>query len=528
MLLDELTVYLALAAACFLVRVLPRLRLPDVLLSDTYFHLLCARVIRENGYRLPPRLPRIVLAHEHTYPFLYHYLLAALPLPQRLWLERSSGAIFDTASLVVVCVFMAGLEARGIAPGGPQVSWLVAVLFAFAPALLRIGSGPRAYNGNPRPAGQFLYLVHVVSAYWALSASSGIALTLSVLAGAAAVVTAKFSTQVLLFFAPFFAVIVSPAYLAIAGSSIVAAIVLSGGRAWRVLVGHYRHSRFYVSCLQSIFIQPVARSLRDYARSFADYSRALLTRGAYKLALEWYFTESHPLHLLLTVATPFLALPLIAGSGAPLTDIERFLLAWCLAAMTWFVLTKLKFLMFLGEGERYLEYAMFPALYLAVSLLWDRHPGWIYGYAAYSLLAAAFYIAYFHRRYTESAAGSHATERAFEQLNRMAPGVVLPIGSVHWKALYHAEFPVLTIGVNVDEALLAREEFMLVLGRYPYPSADFERIVERYNVAYIVSDPFSIRQYTERILRTPDEFHGRVRTLFDSSTLLVYQVLVRK
>ena len=75
---------LAIALAAFAVRAVPRLTRPHALDSDSYFHLCCARAIRENRLRLPARLPGVVLGHEYTYPFLYHWLLAALPERARL------------------------------------------------------------------------------------------------------------------------------------------------------------------------------------------------------------------------------------------------------------------------------------------------------------------------------------------------------------------------------------------------------------------------------------------------------------
>jgi hypothetical protein len=517
-------VILALGASCLLVRALPRMRLPHVRSSDTYFHLFCARVIREAGFCLPTRLPRILLAHEHTYPFLYHYLLALLPLRQRLWAERCSGALFDTAALAVILAFMAWLTGRDGATLDPRVPLVVAALFAFSPALLRIGSGPRAYSGNPRPVGQFFYLVHILSAYYAFFTASMPALAVSVLAAAAAIVTAKFSTQVLFFFAPFFAVLVTPWYLALPVLAVVAAILLSGGRAWGVLKGHYRHSEFYLKHLQRIFIHPVARSLRDYGGSVRAQAGQALRRRSIGDALTWYFTEAHPLHLLLTVYTPFLVLPFVAA-GAASSGADRFMLAWCLAAAAWFVVTKTRTLMFLGEGERYLEYATFPSLFLAVSFLWSRHPGWVYAFLAYSVVAAAFYLLHFHRQHAISEAGHEDSERAFDALNAMRPGVILPVGSVHWQALYRSNFPVLTIGVNLDETLLRPDEFMLVYGRYPYPSADFAGILSRYGVRYIVSDGPHLRHYVENILDSRQSFYDRVRALFDSPRLVVYEVI---
>lgn len=506
-------------------RALPRFRLPNVYLSDTYLHLHCAQLIREGGYKLPARLPRVLLGHEFTYPFLYHYLLALFPLRQRLWLERHTGAIFDTASLAVIYAFLEWLAGRGGAVLDSRAPLLVAALFAISPALLRIGSGPRAYNGSPRTVGQFLYLLHILAAYSSLTTHSPAAAALSALAGGAVVLTAKFATQVLIFFGAFFAAFVSVWYLALLAGAFAVALVLGGRRAWRVLVGQYRFSDFYFRHLQAIFLHHSARSLKEYGISLLTHVRDVLTRGAVRPALAWYFSEPHPLHLLITVYTPFLVLPQLAADYPAMSAADRFLFVWILAALVWFAATKSKPLMFLGEGERYLEYATFPSLALAVGVLAESHIGLIYGFLAYSAAAMVFYLTSYQSRFAGAHADFPETERAFETLNRLPRGVIMPIGSLHWQALHRTSFPVLTTGGNVDLSLLPLEEFMLVYGRNPYPSTEFARILERYDVKYIVSDRVHVRHYVENILRAPELFHERVKTLFDSPALVIYQVV---
>jgi hypothetical protein len=511
-----------LGIAAFALRAAPRLWCPHALTSDTYFHLYCARLIRASGFRLPHRLPQVVLGHEHTYPFLYHYLLALLPHGPRMRLERISSALFDAATLAAAAWFMLWLQGLHEWEMDSRTPLLVAALLAFSPALLRIGSGPRAYSGSPRPLGQLLYLLHILCAYHAFVTHSPVTLATSVLSGAAVFTAAKFSIQVLLFFAPFFAILVSPWYLALLLLSLAAALLLTGGKVWRVLVGHYRHSNFYVRVLQQIYLYPGIGSLKGYALALASRARDVIIKRTWKAALDWYFSEPHPLHLLLTVYTPFLLLPFLAEDSRSMP--QRFLLAWTVAALIWFVATKTRPLRFLGEGERYLEYATLPSLLLAVDFMIRIHPAWAYGFLAYSVIAAAYYVRSFA---VQNAAGESRfpeTVRAFETLDGMPAGVVMPIGSLHWQTLYYTKFQVLTIGGNIDETLLPRDEFMLVYGRYPFPSADFGKIVERYGVTYVVSDRLHIGHYAGKIFGDAGAFFGLLQPLFESPSLVIYQV----
>jgi hypothetical protein len=513
-----------IALAALAVRAAPRLALPHALDSDSYFHLCCARAIRGNRLRLPERLPGVVLGHEYTYPFLYHWLLALLPERARLRAERISSALFDTAAVLVVAWFSFWLAETRAWDLDPRTPLVATALFALSPALLRIGSGPRAYSGSPRPLGELLYLLHVTCAYHALATGAPATAAVSVLSAAAIFAGSKFSAQALLFFAPAFAIFVSPWYLALVTVAAAAAIALSGGKAWRVMVGHYRHSDFYVRHLQRLFLHVGAPTWRGYAAGLLAHAREAVARRSARPFVDWYFREPHPLHLLVTVFTPFLVVPFAAAAESG-TGPLRFLLAWSGIGFAWFVATRMRPLRFLGEGERYLEHALVPALVVAADFLLRSHPAWVAGYLVYSAGAAVAYVAAFRTRHAESEAGHAEAARAFAALGRMPPGVVLPIGSLHWRALYHAPFPVLTIGGNVDLSLLPLEEFMLVYGRYPYPSADFAGILERYGVRYIVSDPPHLRHYAEAILESSRTFHDRVRALFDSPRLVVYEVM---
>jgi hypothetical protein len=147
---------------------------------------------------------------------------------------------------------------------------------------------------------------------------------------------------------------------------------------------------------------------------------------------------------------------------------------------------------------------------------------WIF--LAYSLFSAAIYLWGYLRRGRQAEEAFEKMEQAFGELNRMPPGVIMPIGSFHWQTLYWSHFPVLTFGGNVDEELLSCEEFMLVYGRYPYPSEHLERILAEYHVSYLVSDEEHLAYYLKEILQVPERFYRRVKSLYRSPGLMIFQV----
>jgi hypothetical protein len=508
----------------FLVRALPRWRLRNVYVSDTYFHLFCAAVIRDHNFRLPQKLPRVLLEHDYSYPYLYHLLLALFPSRARLWAERLTGATFDTLALILVYGFTVwGMRQAPILEGALVPLW-IAALFVFAPGLLRLGSGPRAYNGSPRTVGQMLYLLHLLSAYYASVTQSLLALAISLIAGAVLIITAKFGTQVFVFFGTFFTLFVSPNYLLIGVGCLFMAWILSWGRSWMILYGQIRHSLNYFKNMQHIFLYPHVRSFKDYRSRVTNAIRTF----RWNVFLEWLlYSETYPLHIFITVFPQFFMLGYYLFKINRASSLNWFLFIWVCSGFFWFIATKWKPLLFLGEGERYLEYALFPSLFLAVQYLQVSAAGILYALLIYSIGCALFHARQFHKIYQPLNSDYAATETIFNSLDRSPLGTVWPIGSFHYQALARiAQHPILTHGCNMDERNLA--EIMLVYGNYPYPSDRFSEILQKYQVSYIISDRAHLKFYSEQILKDPKKIDSLTCVLWEVPSLVVCQVLENK
>lgn len=511
-------------AMAILPRALPRIACPDSIPSDTWFHLYCARAIREARLRVPRELPRIVLPHEHTYPFLYHVALALFPEPARRIAERWTGAVLDACLVLAAWLFATWLEGATGRDSGGLLPLLAAAVFAFSPALLRLGSGPRAYNGSPRVLGQLLYFIHITLAVHAWFADSIVSLTVSAVAGAALLLSAKFSVQVMLLFGLFVAALVTPLYLILLAAAIMLAHVLSAGRAWRVFVGHYRHSKFYATVLQRVFLHPHRQGFAEYwGRLRHHLAHALRSRQAGGV-WTWLLSENYRWHLLAVAFTPFLLAPVWLQDFPRMSGPERLLAAWALAGLAYFLVFQVRRLAFLGEAERYLEYALFPAVLLGLLSL---PPGWhwlAWAYLGYCLLAAWHFSREYVRRNADQSRDFPAAQRVCDALCALEVGVVMPIGSHHWEALCRTSFPILTIGVNIDDTLLPREDFALVYGAYPYPSSEFEAIVERFQVRYVYSDKASLDHYARNIVKDPDRVYSRLEPIAESQAVVIYRV----
>jgi hypothetical protein len=505
---------------CFFIRAYPRIKLKNVYASDTYFHLYCAKVIRDNKFKIPQTLPRILLPHKYTYPYLYHYILARFSESVRLIVERFTGATSDTLILIVSYIYTKVIIDEGAYALSFTDHLLIGILFSLSPALLRIGSGPRAYNGTPRTVGQFLYVVHAFSYYAYLKNHSSIELLTCIVSGSLIILTGKFSTQVMLFVGIGFSLFISSTYVYIFAGSFLLSIILSNNKSLRILKGQLEHTILYAKYFQSVFLYPHVRTFNEYRKSFV----IMWNQSTKKEFIEWFLVnERYPVHLLITVF-PHLVITLVLILGIDkLTAFDKYLFIWIAGGLIMFVATKIRLLLFLGEGERYLEYSVYPSLYLFVKYSLVYAPYAVILITIYYLYCAHIYITSFISKFSNQDINYKATAKCFGVLNTLPPGIIWPIGSFHFQSLVKsAGHEVLTHGANVEKKTM--EDFNFIYENYPYPSGQFNEIISHYSVSYIISDEAHIQHYKKRFMKNPNDFDDNTEVLAGSPILKIWKV----
>lgn len=518
-------ILVSIAALTFIIRAFPRILLPHVYGSDTYFHLHAARLIRQNGFRLPATWDRLFYGEVYDYPFLYHWLLALFPEKSRLWAERFTGAFFDTCNVVMIYLFTRWLTDEFSLAAGEHIALWAALLFSLSPATLRLSAGPRAYNGSPRVMGQALVMLHTLASFAALTTGHPLAFVVSIVGGALTVTSAKFANQVLLFFAPLFALFFDIRYSLLLLSSVGAAILITRGHAWAILSAQVKHSIFYFKYLQHDNLASRFRSLLTYWNNLKE----AVTSRRLGNVVGWYFAETFFSHVLLTVYPHlFLLLFFLPKILSNPSLIQRFMLIWAFAGIICALLTRLPALRFLGESERYLEYSMFSGLFLFAEHALNQNAVFLlYGYLAYSLAAAIYYQYKFNRKF-KTLNDNYQTDLAlFEALNQRPKGVIQPINIFHWQALYLTQHPVLSIGpagFRKGSQLIAYEEYKRVFGTYTFPPPDFATVWKEFDIRYLISSPAHLEEYRTKIIHNPTHFDNSVETILASDTIVILEV----
>ncbi|MFN6202366.1 MAG: hypothetical protein ACK496_07780 [Acidobacteriota bacterium] len=510
-----------LVALSLLIRAYPRIKLKNVYASDTYFHLYCAKHIKNSKYTIPLSLPRVLLPHRYTYPYLYHYLLSLFSDKNRLTVERYTGAVTDTLSMLVCYVYSSNISQYvhqvNIALNADLI---VMLLYLLSPALLRIGSGPRAYNGSPRTVGQLLYIIHVLSCYTYYKNGQVLQLAICLLTGALIIITGKFSTQVLLFFGVLFTVFYAQTYLLIIIACFVLSVLVSNGKSVRILLGQLEHTVLYARYFQSRFLYPHLKTFKQYR----DTVRIVCSNFNFKNCVEWLLVvERHPLHLFVTLYPHLIVLFFILIRGVAISDFDKFLLIWLMSGVLLYILTKLRLLLFLGEGERYVEYALFPSLYLFVKYTLLFMPAAIVVFLLYYIFCTVVYLEYFISRFKTQNDSWHSTSICYQELDKYPSGILWPIGSFHFQALVRSKnHLVLSHGANVEKQTM--DQFNIIYENYPYPSGRFAEIVKTYGVNYIISDEQHINHYKKCFVNNPGEFESLTELIAESPILKVWRI----
>ena len=501
---------------CLLLRLSPVIVRPHAKATDTLFHLYLARRIREEG-RAPLVIEKIVPDFINAYPYLFHRLLACFPLRMHGMVERLLPALFDTALLGCV-LWLATMLSQGL-PHGENIPLYAGIFFTFQPALLRYDAGPRLHYGSPRVMGQLLYALHGISLYHAWHSHSWTSLCVGVLTGAAIFSTSAFAIQTIVFFGLFLGLIVTPWYLAVLFLSFIVSGFLTKGRSWRDSRHNIHYSILYATQLQQRFVQRYHSPHRAYLQKLRQCLRNA-ARDPKSLFMHIYWVQRNPLNSLVFLYPECLLL--VGGIATGMAATWQPLYALPLAGCACMFLMETKPMMFLGEGERYMQYAA-PVLCVLTAQVAVQLPSAVMVvYALYGLGFWAAGMAAFWLLTKETAFDEKALKEFFTYANALPPGKTMHLGSFHWHNLYYGTHP---FYMPLSPALRGNDtRWQPLYDNYPLPNGDLERVLHLFPTEYIITDTVHLERY-KKLMPDPAYFERRCRLLHEVNGMCLYQVL---
>lgn len=339
---------------------------------DAYFFLQCAAAFRRDR-RLPILLPPVYLLEpeEQWYPPGFAMFLALLP---ERWLMRGYwllNHLLDAAVLLTLATVV-GTQA------GWGWGWAAALAYATSAFVVLEYS-----NLSSRPLGSLLLYGSLIAAF-AGTQGSPAALALAVLLVAALLYTHKLSVQLLWFLAPFLGLTLGePLWLLPLFAGYLLALVVGRGEFIKILLAHadiiaFWYRNWPLLGAHAIHDSPV-------------YGGGPSKTGNFHRGSRW---RGGLLHLRRMVQYNLWSpLALAAPVAADLDATGRFLYAWMIGTYLWAGLTLLvPWLRCLGEGTKYIKFALPPSLVLVFAVMLPQAPGWVVALAALlGLLHLALY-----------------------------------------------------------------------------------------------------------------------------------------
>jgi|GEM_PF-2117573 len=500
----------------YLSRILPRLYLPLAITHDSYYHLLWAKEIKRITYSIPKYHPNTYFKEQYDYPFLYHLFLSLFNDSNRLKAERATGAIFDAINFIIFFSFYKYYQQsfQLYSSEFSIAAYLTLSIIIFSPIILRLGYGPRAFNGSARVFGQTLYFLHLFATVVYFNNGNIFYLIVSIVACSTQFFTSKFSLQVLVFFSLFLCFAFGFKYLAIIAISFLFAVVITKGHVIKIFRSQLTNMSFYLRILQKRFVQKDENFNKTFSRYWLSCKHHLKMFVTFKISYadfkKWYYSEPYFLHILIT-CFPFIFVFVLYLFNYDFwiyfSDKSSFLLCWALAGIFWFLITKIEAFLFIGEAERYLEYAIFPIAFCTLLFAFQSTlPINILNY--YFIILTSFLIyslySYFHflneyrKNYKSLHDGYFESQKILIELNKHEVGNILPI-SAFWQSLYFSNFPTITLVHGFDGKVITEKVFLDIFEQYPYPNLNIAYLTEEYNIKYLFGDKGSINVYLKKI-----------------------------
>lgn len=344
-----------LCIVAFFVRVWPRLSQKRFGIDSWYF-LLYAEQLRKDK-RLPVILPYFLLdIPEQWYPPVLPIFLSFF---SKDFLEKYNwalSALIDVLQIpVLYCVSYLLTKSMLYAS-------MASLFYAASPILVTQNS-----NLNSRALGSLFFTLLMLCYYGYVSVSNSYFLIPVLIFGSLLVFTHKLATQQAVFIMLAFSfILLDLSCIFILAGIVLCAVFFSGGFYLKILKGHIEILMFWKKNLSNLYVHPVYRS-----PLYFDKEKAAKMKGCGGIASNAFWMNLAKLQFIILLITVG-CYAFLNRQRLPFS--ETFFLNWffinilCIVAITYYQPIK-----FLGEGQRYFTYGIFPASFLLSRLLFVNY-----------------------------------------------------------------------------------------------------------------------------------------------------------
>ena len=328
--------------------------------TDHPYHLGLIHGIRHNGHRFLTEYPNIIGEKNFAYPQLLHWILSFLPKSFLNNHYSVVGIILNNLSLVLFLVYATEIfyftELNTSLNYFILYAGLIYCLTPFSWAIWNAKNSGISARGLGLFLGyayQFLTLLYFYSENWTILLSVFIIVFITLL-------SSQFAFQYILLTLPLYAILYENYYLlAFPFLAFIMFYIINKEIAFNYFRGQYWHKTIYYRYLAKVYIHKMRPSIwRDFIYDIWIQIIKELKRGI-------LYAYGNPV-ISITVAIPALSYLIFhywAHTPSSLAGYESILFTNILIILIVFILTSFRPTRFLGEPERYVEFAI-PSIVL--------------------------------------------------------------------------------------------------------------------------------------------------------------------
>ena len=468
--------------------------------GDAIGHLTFVKEFKRNGGARIDLTNRYIL-EGGDYPNGFHWLFFFLRFPVR-WLEAMGGFLPLLFDAMLLCVAYFAI----IHFGGDEVIWLL--FFPFLRAFWE--NEGRAAHFNERAFGGLcgnIFLLSTVGFYLEAGWAWGLAALLSFLALS---VSSKFTWQAVAFHCGLLSIFAGSWFFLIAFvASAFFSFICTLGYSWDVLKGLVRFSHFYSTYL--------AKRYPGLKRQWYMELFSLLRFGSSKI-FSIVFTNP-PLKLITNV-------PLTLVAFIPIWYALSYNVwhHWILVSVFLLLLISTTSFKFLGEPERYLEYAIIPIFIVLSFFPPNEHILFTSLAIAVSIIVLLFEL--LKNRFKES--NQYRGEDLRELRNWIGDQSTQTILTIPFRVSFFLGYETgdhhryLTLFSSIGKGDSSLDYKWLIKDWYPFVRNNINAVIDRFGVNLVVVDKESVKNL-ERFIDDSYYSFDEFATLYENSTFRVFR-----
>lgn len=343
---------------------------------DTYFHLYLISFIRKNGISNLIEQKRFIKPFGLHYPWMMHFFISLFPRKFDMFFERFFNPFLDslfTLFLYTVIFYITESNNQAL---------IVAILYVFTPAMFTtLSLGPRIKSFTPRLFGEIVGSMMFIFEYLYFINDNYIYLVLSIIFAGFAYLSSKFSVQAIVFISIFlFLFTFDIEYLVVLIGGFILSMILSQGKYLEVLKQQVEHLKwFFMKNIKG----EMSVSSRNSIKRVIDYFKT----KRYKKIISALLFQNTFIIVLTRFPLVYLALYFVYDDyiiNGKLELVDYFIIS----SFVIFFISSLKWFLFIGEAERYINYMVFFIL-LKVTLFFEENTLYLLLFIIYGII---FYI----------------------------------------------------------------------------------------------------------------------------------------